>query len=208
MPESLIYECADIGQGTYVGPFCIIGVGEGGVGQSGRPTVIGEFSIIRSHVVIYGGVRIGKRFQAGHGVLIREDTAIGDGVSIGSGSVIEHHVVIGARARLHSNVFVPEYTVIEEDAWLGPNVVCTNAKYPRSPGVKDSLMGPRIRSHAKVGANATLLPGITVGRGALVGAGSVVTRDVPENAVVAGNPARVLKSTKELPYAFALSADK
>jgi acetyltransferase-like isoleucine patch superfamily enzyme len=208
MPDSHIYSCAILGNGTYVGPYCIVGVGAGGVGESDRPTVIGESSVLRSHVIVYGGVEIGSRFQAGHGVLIREDTTIGEDVSIGSGSVIEHHVRIGSRARVHSNVFVPEFTVIEEDAWLGPNVVCTNAKYPRSPGVKEHLVGPTIMSHAKIGANATLLPGVTIGRGALVGAGSVVTRDVPANAVVAGNPARVLKSLEELPYADALSAVK
>ena len=144
--------------------------------------------------------------QAGHGVLIREDTIIGDDVSVGSGSVIEHHVRIASRARLHSNVFVPEFTVIEEDAWLGPNVVCTNAKYPQSPDVKEHLVGPRIMPHAKIGANSTLLPGVTIGRNALVGAGSVVTRDVPGNAVVAGTPARILKSLEDLPYQKALRA--
>ena len=131
--------------------------------------------------------------QAGHGVLIREDTIIGDDVSVGSGSVIEHHVRIASRARLHSNVFVPEFTVIEEDAWLGPNVVCTNAKYPPSPDVKEHLVGPRIMPHAKIGANSTLLPGVTIGRNALVGAGSVVTRDIPEGVIAAGNPAGVVR---------------
>jgi acetyltransferase-like isoleucine patch superfamily enzyme len=200
MPDSLIYNCAVLGTGTYVGPFCVIGVGAGGIGESDRPTTIGESSVLRSHVTVYGGVEIGSHFQAGHGVLIREDTTIGDDVSIGSGSVIEHHVRIASRARLHSNVFVPEFTIIEEEAWLGPNVVCTNAKYPRSPGVKERLIGPRIMSHAKIGANSTILAGVTIGRNALVGAGSVVTRDVADNAVVVGNPARILKSLEDLPY--------
>jgi acetyltransferase-like isoleucine patch superfamily enzyme len=205
MPDSLIYGCAILGKGTYVGPFCVIGVGPGGIGESDRPTVIGESSILRGHVTVYGGVEIGNRFQAGHGVLIREDTTIGDDVSVGSGCVIEHHVRIASRARLHSNVFAPEFTIIDEDAWLGPNVVCTNAKYPQSPGVRERLVGPRIMSRAKIGANSTLLPGVTIGRNALVGAGSVVTRDVPDNAVVAGNPARILKSLEELPYQMPLS---
>jgi acetyltransferase-like isoleucine patch superfamily enzyme len=205
MPESLIYPCAVLGDDTYVGPFCVIGVGPGGIGTSDRPTLIGESSVLRGNVTIYGGVAIGRRFQAGHGVLIREDTTIGDDVSIGSGSVIEHHVRIASRARVHSNVFIPEFTVVEEDAWIGPNVVCTNAKYPRSPNVKEQLAGPTIMSHAKIGANSTLLPGVTIGRNALVGAGSVVTRDVPDNAVVAGNPARILKNIHELPYPEAVS---
>ena len=125
---------------------------------------------------------------------------IGDEVSVGTLSVIEHHVKIGNRVRIHTQVFVPEYTIIEDDAWLGPNVVITNAKYPLSPGVKETLGGPIIMKGAKIGANATILPGIVIGKNALVGAGSVVTKDVPENAVVVGNPAKVIKLIKELPY--------
>jgi acetyltransferase-like isoleucine patch superfamily enzyme len=97
-------------------------------------------------------------------------------------------------------VFIPEYSVLEEGCWIGPNVVFTNAKYPLSPGVKDNLAGPTIRKGAKIGANVTLLPGVVIGENALVGAGSVVVRDVPPGAVVAGNPARVIRQISELPY--------
>jgi acetyltransferase-like isoleucine patch superfamily enzyme len=83
---------------------------------------------------------------------------------------------------------------------VGPNAVLTNALYPLSPGAKETLKGAVLEPGAKVGANCTLLPGVRVGRNSLVGAGSVVTRDVPEDAVVAGNPARVVKSIKQLPY--------
>jgi acetyltransferase-like isoleucine patch superfamily enzyme len=114
--------------------------------------------------------------------------------------VVEHHVVIHDRVRLHSNVFVPEFSVLHEGCWLGPNVVLTNAKYPLSPNVKNELVGPTILSGAKIGANATILPGVTVGRDSLVGAGSVVVRDVPDEAVVAGNPAQIIKMVNELPY--------
>jgi len=133
-------------------------------------------------------------------VLIREDNEIGEDVSIGSGCVVEHHVRIGCRVRLHSNVFVPEFSVLHDDCWLGPNVVLTNAKYPRSPQVKSTLLGPLIGRGAKVGANATVLPGVRIGEEALVGAGAVVTHDVEPYAVVAGNPARRLKSVSDLPY--------
>jgi len=79
-------------------------------------------------------------------------------------------------------------------------VVLTNAKYPLAPGIKDQLAGPVIRQGAKVGANATILPGVVVGENALVGAGAVVVRDVPPGAVVAGNPARVIGQIANLPY--------
>jgi acetyltransferase-like isoleucine patch superfamily enzyme len=71
--------------------------------------------------------------------------------------------------------------------------VLTNARYPKSPGVKDALVGPILRKGAKIGANATLLPGVEIGAGSLVGAGSVVTRDVPPGVIVAGVPAEVIR---------------
>jgi acetyltransferase-like isoleucine patch superfamily enzyme len=188
-------------QGTYeLGPFAIIGQRSRKSAATQAGTVIGDGACIGSHTVIYEGNRIGKRLVTGHHVLIREDNEIGDDVSVGSGSVVEHHVRIGCRVRLHSNVFVPELSVLEDDCWLGPNVVLTNAKYPQSPRVKQSLRGPVIGCGAKIGANATILPGVRIGQQALVGAGAVVTRDVDAYAVVAGNPAQVLKSIKDLPY--------
>ena len=159
---------------------------------------IGAGGLIRSHTVIYAGSSIGSRFQSGHGVLIREHTRIGDHCSVGSGSVVEFAVVLGDRVRLHSQCFVPEYSVLEDDCWLGPRVVITNARYPASARAKDTLQGVRICRFAKVGANATLLPGVLIGEGALVGAGAVVTRDVPPSFVVVGNPARPLCRVSEL----------
>jgi acetyltransferase-like isoleucine patch superfamily enzyme len=156
--------------------------------------------VIRSHTVLYAGNRIGANFQTGHGAMIREENEIADDVSVGTGSVVEHHVRIARGVRIHSQAFVPEFSVLEEECWIGPNVVITNAKYPRSPGVKESLQGALVRRFAKIGANSTLLPGIEIGEYALVGAGSVVTKDVPPRTVVAGNPARVIKTIDNLPY--------
>ena len=161
-------------------------------------TRIGARAIIRSHTVIYAGNVIGDDFQTGHGVLLREENEIGNNVSIGSHTIVEHHVKIGNNARLHSNVFVPEFSILEENCWLGPNVVVTNARYPQSKNVKENLRGAHIKRGAKIGANATLLPGVVIGENALVGAGAVVTRDVPDGAVVAGNPARVIKRVREI----------
>ncbi len=188
-------------QGAYtLGAFVIVGEPPHGKQPGDLPTVIGADALIRSHTVIYAGNRIGRKFQTGHGALVREENEIGDNVSIGSGSIVEHHVRIGHGVRLHSRVFVPEFTVLEDNCWLGPNVVITNAKYPRSPRVKEQLIGAHVERGAKIGANATLLPGVRIGRDALVGAGAVVTKDVPAEAVVAGNPARVIKQLSQLPY--------
>ena len=175
------------------------------VGKPARPgvrkeTVIGEGCYLRSHTVIYSGNRIGDGFQTGHGVLLRDDNVIGDGCSVGSGSVIEFAVRLGNRVRVHSQAFIPEHTVIEDDAWIGPNVVITNARFPMSTKSKATLQGVTIKRGAKIGANATILPGLVIGEDALIGAGTVVTKDVADRTVVTGNPGVVRKSVDELRY--------
>jgi len=196
-----IFANVTLGEGSVVEDFCIVGTPPRGKKDGEIATTIGEGAVIRSHTVVYAGNVIGKNFQTGNKVNIRESNRIGDNVSVGTLSVIEHHVDIGDNVRIHTQVFIPEYSVLEEGCWIGPNVVFTNAKYPLSPGVKDSLAGPTIRKGAKIGANTTLLPGVVIGENALVGAGSVVVRDVPPGAVMAGNPARVIRQISELPYA-------
>ena len=196
-----IYENVELGAGSVVEDYCILGAPPRGARDGELPTSLGDGALVRSHTVIYAGNVIGRNFQTGNKVNIRESNRIGDNVSIGTLSVIEHHVEIGNNVRIHTQVFIPEYSVLEEGCWIGPNVVFTNAKYPLSPGAKEHLIGPIIRKGAKIGANATLLPGVVVGENALVGAGAVVAHDVPAGAVVVGNPARVIRQTSELPYA-------
>jgi acetyltransferase-like isoleucine patch superfamily enzyme len=188
----------EIGDGAIVEGFCELGVAPAGKGPGEVALRIGPSARIRSSTVIYAGNTIGARFQTGHGVLVRESNDIGDDVSIGSHTVVEHHVRIGDGVRIHSNAFIPEFTTIEAGAWIGPCVVLTNALYPQSPRAKDELRGPTIRSGSKIGANATLLPGVVIGRDALVGAGAVVVRDVPDGAVVVGNPARVTGLVRDI----------
>ncbi len=203
-PTAKIYPNVLLGENVEIGDFAIVGVPPKGKAEGELPTVIGDGAVVRSHTVIYAGNVIGSGFQSGHHTLIREENRIGDNVSIGSSSVVEHHVEIADRVRIHSQAFVPEFCILEEGAWIGPNVVLTNAPHPLCPRAKDCLKGPTIRRGAKVGANSTILPAVVVGEGALVGAGSVVVKDVPEGAVVAGNPARVLKSIDELTCPFDL----
>jgi acetyltransferase-like isoleucine patch superfamily enzyme len=195
-----IYGNVALGEGSVVEDFCILGTPPRGSRGGELATIIGDGAVIRSHTVIYAGNVIGRNFQTGNKVNIRESNHIGDDVSVGTLSVIEHHVEIGDHVRIHTQVFIPEFSVLEDGCWIGPNVVLTNAKYPLSPGVKDRLAGPIVRRGAKIGANATLLPGVVIGENALVGAGAVVVRDVPPGAVVVGNPGRVIRNVSELPY--------
>lgn len=187
-----------LGEGCIIEDFTLIGVPPAGTTEGELETVIGSGAVIRSHTVIYAGNVIGDHFATGHGALVRELNRIGHHVSVGSHAVVEHRVRISDRVRIHSGAFVPEFTVLEEEVWIGPCAVLTNARFPASPGAKAHLQGPVLRRGAKVGANATILPGVTVGEMALVAAGAVVTRDVPPRAVVAGNPARVIKTIDEL----------
>ena len=197
---AIIYPGVILGADCTIEDFAIVGAPPRGAAPGELPTIIGDGAIIRSHTVIYAGNYIGHRFQTGNKANIRECNHIGDEVSIGTLSVVEHHVEIGHRVRIHTQVFIPEYSILEEDSWLGPNVVITNAKYPKSPGAKETLKGAHLKRGAMVGANSTILPGITLGEFSLVGAGSVVTRDIPEKAVVVGNPARIINTLDNLPY--------
>ena len=201
MSSYVVYQGVELGDGSVIEDFAIVGTPPRGKKDGELATIIGAGAVIRSHAVIYAGNVIGKNFQTGNKVNIRESNRIGDNVSIGTLSVIEHHVEIADNVRIHTQVFIPEFSVLEEGCWIGPNVVFTNAKYPQSPGVKDQLVGPVIKRGAKIGANSTLLPGVVIGEHALVGAGSVVVSDVPPGAVVVGNPARVIRQISELPYA-------
>ncbi len=197
---AIIHPNVELGKNCIVEDFAIIGAPPRGAEPGELETVIGDNAVIRSHTVIYAGNKIGRNFETGNKANVRELNEIGDNVSIGTLSVVEHHVKIGNGVRIHTQAFVPEFTVLEDDSWIGPHVVITNAKYPRSPRVKDELKGVTVKRNAKVGANATILPGLTIGANALIGAGAVVTKDVPDGSVAAGNPAKVIKQIENLPY--------
>ncbi len=186
-----IYPDVELGDNVFIEDFCIIGCPF--KKYEGEKTIIGTNAIIRSGTVIYAGNYIGDNFQTGNKANIRELNKIGNNVSIGTLSVIEHHVIIRDGVRIHTQVFVPEYTILEEECWLGPNVVITNARFPLHPNAKSKLKSARILRNAKIGANATLLPGVVIGHNSLVGAGSVVTKNVPDNVIVIGNPATFIR---------------
>ncbi|MBF0464520.1 MAG: transferase [Nitrospirae bacterium] len=199
---AIIYPNVILGENCTIEDFVVIGAVPVGYDDEPLQTIIGDNAVIRSHTVIYAGNTIGNNFHTGNKANIRELNLIGHNVSIGTLTVVEHHVSIGSFVRIHSQSFIPEFTIVETRAWIGPNVVLTNSRYPNSPGAKERLSGVCIKEEAIVGANVTILPCVVVGKKALIGAGSVVVKSVPDGAVVTGNPAKVLKSISKLPYRF------
>lgn len=159
-----------------------------------HPLIIGENCLIRAENVIYGDTVIGDNFQSGHKVTIRENTKIGNNVRIGTLSDIQHQCDIGNFISIHSGVFVGEKSKINDYVWIFPHVVLTNDPTPPS----DNLMGVTIDSFAIIAANSILLPGVHIHEDALVGAGAIVTKDVPAETVVVGNPAKEICSVTKI----------
>lgn len=143
---------------------------------------------------IFTDVTIGKGTRVGQFVLIRSNTRIGEGCTIGSYVDIEGDVVIGNNVSLQSACYITRGVIIEDEVFFGPRVTTMNDKRIcyRRPSLSFVRDAPRIQRAARVGGGSMLLPGVTIGANALVGAGSVVTVDVPDGAIVSGNPARIV----------------
>lgn len=162
---------------------------------------IGPGACIRSGTVIYAGSTIGAGLQTGHNVVIREENKIGEDLNIWNNSTIDYGCVIGNGVKIHCNVYVAQYTTLEDEVFLAPGVTIANDPHPVC-GL--CMRGPTVKRGARIGVNVTLLPSVTIGEGALIGAGSVVTRDIPAHTVAYGNPARPVGSVDDLPCPFEL----
>jgi len=195
--SEMIYPNVFLGKNPVIGPWCVLGKPPRGYNEGELELVIGDNAIIRPFTTIYAGVYIGDDLQTGQGASIRENNKIGDRVKVGTNCAIEFGNRIGDDVSIHSNCFMAN-TTLENNVVLAPNVVFTDDLHPACPRYLECLRGPTIRRGAKIGANSTILPGVTIGAFALIGAGSVVTGDIPGRSVAYGNPARVVKRIDNL----------
>ncbi len=158
---------------------------------------VGYNTIVRAGSALYKDTILGHHVRTGHNVLIREKCVVGDYVLIGTNVVIDSNTIIGSRVSIQSSVYIPAGAFIGDHVFLGPNCVLLNDKYPVR--IKDApLAAPIIRNGATIGGNATLLPGVEVGEGAMVAASAVVTKDVPPWHLAFGAPAQFRELEKEL----------
>jgi acetyltransferase-like isoleucine patch superfamily enzyme len=218
---SAIADGASVGQNSYLGRGVILYPGvqvgasctilDGAVigripisnGTTTRPVhsafgavVIGNGSVIGCNAVIYTDNTFGARVLIGDLASVREGCRIGDGVILGRGVMALYNCSVGAYSRIQDQVHLVGDMVVEEHVFIGMGVVTTNdnSVYIGRFGIGGGKQrGPTIRRYAVVGAGATILPNLEIGEGALVGAGAVVTRDVPPWSVVTGVPARVVR---------------
>ena len=147
--------------------------------------------LIRSGTIIYASSVIGDFLETGHYAIIREENKIGHHVLVGVHSYLGPGNVIGNHVRIHTGVFL-ESTTLEDNVVIGPNVTFTNDKHPPCKICVNEYGGGYAKQGAVIGASVTILPGITIGKNAMVGAGSVVTKDVPDNMLMRGNPAQII----------------
>ncbi|MCH8304757.1 MAG: hypothetical protein IIB94_06465 [Candidatus Marinimicrobia bacterium] len=181
-----------IGDNSIIGSHCVIG--DGGKDLSNKSVRLGKYSHIRSHNVLYSDIEADDELLTGHHVIIRENTKLGKNVKIGSYSDIEGDCTIGNFTHIHSDVHICQGAEIGKFVWLFPRVTFTNDPLPPS----DIREPPKIKNMAVLSAGCLILPGVEIGIGSFVAAGSVVSKDVPDLSCVAGYPAKVFSTIDQL----------
>ena len=199
-PSAIVYEGTVLGDGVRVLENAVVGK-QPSLGASSTakreplpPTVIGAGTVVSTGAVVFAGSTIGAGCIVGDQSCIRERVTMADDCILGRGSLIENDTTVGAGTRIQAEAYVTAYSTIEEDVFIAPCVVTTNDNYMGRTEKRKALMkGPTIRRGARVGGGSILCPGVEIGEEAFVGAGAVVTKDVPPRKVVVGSPARVLR---------------
>jgi acetyltransferase-like isoleucine patch superfamily enzyme len=162
------------------------------------PTELGPGTIVSTGAIVFAGSRIGARVILGDQSCVRERVTVGDDVVIGRGSLVENDTTIGALTKIQADAYITAYSTLEEEVFVAPCVVTTNDDFMgRTEKRHELVKGPTIRRGARVGGGAILCPGVVIGEEAFVGAGAVVTKDVPARKLVVGNPARVLRDVPD-----------
>lgn len=203
-PKTVVYGPVSIGPGSFIGPNVVLGfppraeltdsVAKGRNIQdapSRGQLTIGRDCVVRSGTCIYSDVSIGDSVSFGHNVMVREKVRIGNHTLIGTSVVIDGSCEIGERVSIQTGGYLPTNSRIEDSVFLGPHVVLTNDKYVMQK--KTKLVGPTVRKGASIGANSLLMPAIEIGEGSVIGAHSLVMRNIPPRSVFAGIPAKRLK---------------
>ena len=199
-PTAVVYEGTVLGAGVRVLEHAVIGKQPSlGARSTAKreplpPTVIGDETVVSTGAIVFAGSEIGARCIVGDHSCIRERVALGDDCILGRGSLIENDTTVGTGTRIQAGAYVTAYSTLEEDVFIAPCVVTTNDNFMGRTAKRQALMkGPTIRRGARIGGGAILCPGVEIGEEAFVGAGAVVTKDVPPKKVVVGSPARVLR---------------
>ncbi len=162
------------------------------------PAELGDGTIVSTGAIVFAGSTIGARVILGDQSCVRERVHVGDDVVLGRGSLIENDSSVGARTKIEADAYITAYSVLEDDVFIAPCVVTTNDNFMgRTERRHELIKGPTIRRGARVGGGAILCPAVEIGEDAFVGAGAVVTKDVPARMLVVGNPARVLRAVND-----------
>jgi UDP-2-acetamido-3-amino-2,3-dideoxy-glucuronate N-acetyltransferase len=185
-----------LGDGCVVGKPATLGARSTASREESGAAVLGDGVAVGAAAVVLAGARLGNGCVVADQAHVRERTEIGAETVVGRGVSVENDVTIGARVKLQTGAYVTAWSVLEDDVFVAPGVVLTNDPTAgRRRG--DPLRGAVLRRACRVGGGAVLLPGVEVGEEAFVGAGAVVTRDVPARSVALGVPARVVREVEE-----------
>lgn len=163
-----------------------------------KPVVLGNNCTIRMGTIIYADVMAGDDFQTGHHVMIREHTQIGNHIVIGTNTVIDGTVTIGDFVKIETNCYIPTHVTIGSRVFIGPGVVLTNDRYPQKMRDQYIPEGPILEDGVTLGGGVVVVPGVRIGRGAFIAAGSVVTKNIPPMSFVKGAPGKILPLPEKL----------
>jgi len=162
------------------------------------PAELGAGTVVSTGAIVFAGTRVGARVVLGDQSCVRERVTIGDDVVVGRGSLVENDTTIGAMTKIQADAYITAYSTLEENVFIAPCVVTSNDNFMgRTEQRHELIEGPTIRRGARVGAGAVLCPAVEIGEEAFVGAGAVVTKDVPPRTLVVGNPARPLRQVPD-----------